>query len=384
MNKWSISIILAVFLILSQSNAATFQGIGDFPGESGLLSVPAGVSPDGSVVFGRAESHYGWESFRWTAETGIQRLGFPWWEGYFGSGALDASYDGSIIIGAHWIGDSDGYTMFRPYVWTQADGTRELPMPAGLYGDWSGEAVALSSDGRLAVGWIGRQPPVHGQRRDLSAVVWNIEDRTVELMEQPPSTDSSYSSRDISSNGSTILVGTLQGDYLWTEQYGYTQTTFPGGEALSPDGKVIAGTQREYTPTFHEYGFLLNGNDEITMLGVPDGWVSNPVYAISYDGSVVVGKLCDGYFNPQYGAYLWTEQEGVRLLEEILVEDYGLDLTGWDLLSATGISYDGMTIVGTGINPDGYLEGWVATIPEPATIILLGIGALAIRRRKMA
>ena len=38
----------------------------------------------------------------------------------------------------------------------------------------------------------------------------------------------------------------------------------------------------------------------------------------------------------------------------------GLD--GWHLTDARGISGDGRTIVGTGVNPQGLSEGWVATI----------------------
>ncbi len=57
--------------------------------------------------------------------------------------------------------------------------------------------------------------------------------------------------------------------------------------------------------------------------------------------------------------------QGLKLAKEaILVTDLGLDLTGWQLDTATGISADGMTIVGHGNNPNGFTEAWIATIPE--------------------
>jgi hypothetical protein len=52
----------------------------------------------------------------------------------------------------------------------------------------------------------------------------------------------------------------------------------------------------------------------------------------------------------------------------------GLDLSGWNLHNARGVSADGFTIVGDGINPSGQLEAWVANlspepVPEPLTIL---------------
>ncbi|MBI4578164.1 MAG: PEP-CTERM sorting domain-containing protein [Planctomycetes bacterium] len=54
---------------------------------------------------------------------------------------------------------------------------------------------------------------------------------------------------------------------------------------------------------------------------------------------------------------------------------------GWRLDEATGISDDGCTIVGYGSGPLGLSEGWVVTIPEPATLLLLAIGIASRSRR---
>ena len=85
----------------------------------------------------------------------------------------------------------------------------------------------------------------------------------------------------------------------------------------------------------------------------------------------------------------------MRSLQDVLVNDYGLDLTGWTLARAQGISDDGLVIAGYGTNPSGYTEGWVVylgsgePIPEPSTIILMtagiaGIVAYGLWRRKKA
>ena len=68
-------------------------------------------------------------------------------------------------------------------------------------------------------------------------------------------------------------------------------------------------------------------------------------------------------------------------LKDVLVNDHGLNLTGWTLKRAFGISDDGLTIAGDGLNPDGNIEAWVATIPEPATVLLVGLSGLVLRRK---
>jgi hypothetical protein len=72
----------------------------------------------------------------------------------------------------------------------------------------------------------------------------------------------------------------------------------------------------------------------------------------------------------------------MRDLKDVLEKDFNLSLTGWKLINATSISDDGSVICGNGINPQGLTEAWVATIPEPATLLLLGFGGLFLSRRK--
>lgn len=74
-------------------------------------------------------------------------------------------------------------------------------------------------------------------------------------------------------------------------------------------------------------------------------------------------------------------------LEQVLTSSYGLDLTGWTLSVANGISNDGKSIVGYGSNPLGQTEAWIATVPEPSTlaiaaIVLVGFAAVGWCRRK--
>ena len=152
--------------------------------------------------------------------------------------------------------------------------------------------------------------------------------------------------------------------------------------ALSGDGSTIMGVGRFGGEPPYDDAFVWTEQGGHQYIGTVDGWISNHGIDISYDGSTVVGYLLnDPMQYEDFAAYIWDEQDGVRLIQDILENDYNLDLTGWTLTSAIGISDDGLTIVGNGINPDGVEEGWIATIPEPATIILLALGSIALCRQ---
>ena len=86
--------------------------------------------------------------------------------------------------------------------------------------------------------------------------------------------------------------------------------------------------------------------------------------------------------------FVWDQAHGMRNLQSILVNDFGLDLTGWKLATATGVSGDGKQIVGFGTDPQGNHEAWIAdlsapaaAVPEPSSLIAWSVLGLIVSQR---
>jgi uncharacterized membrane protein len=171
---------------------------------------------------------------------------------------------------------------------------------------------------------------------------------------------------------SYIIVGFNDGlAFRWTQETGMIGLGGYGSsnsEAydVSADGSVIVGSI--YSVNGFE-PFRWTQADGMVGLGsygsIDDGYYSS-AYGVSADGSVIVGES-------GYGAFRWTQSDGMVSLKDTLI-GAGLNVSGWSLTEATGVSADGFTIVGYGYNPSGQQEAWVANlspepIPEPLTIL---------------
>jgi hypothetical protein len=71
------------------------------------------------------------------------------------------------------------------------------------------------------------------------------------------------------------------------------------------------------------------------------------------------------------------EETGMLNLRDHLISQGVENLGGWSLTEAFAISADGLTIVGTGTNPQGSVEAWVAIIPEPSMVALGTMGVFS-------
>ncbi|KPJ71743.1 MAG: hypothetical protein AMS14_08970 [Planctomycetes bacterium DG_20] len=400
---------------------ASFRGLGDLPGGA-FRSTAAAVSADGRVVVGSSAYQEAavelridfdlaappqlYQAFRWTETEGM--VGLDLLPGITGSRATAVSADGSVVIGNTSFAGGDGLetNVTCPFRWTVEGGT----IPIGPERDY---AYDVSADGAVVVG-TRRYPlslEVYVQNPPGPwAVRWTPDDPDDPAVLGRNGTGA----RAISADGS-VIVGSISHPFMfksdafrWTAAGDMTYLDhLPGGVQVwatdvSADGSVVVGydSDRLLSASGWAEAFRWTEDGGIVGLGdLPGGAFWSEALAVSADGSVVVGRASTGYADPSEGplqtpdpmplweAFIWTEAAGMQNLAEFLTTICGLDLTGWTLTTATDLSADGLTVVGSGINPDGNAEAWIATIPEPASLASLALGvagALCARRRRQA
>jgi probable HAF family extracellular repeat protein len=374
------TILVLLFVLAGSASVAfaqaSFQGLG--PLDAYPDSCVGNVSPDGLVSVGAGGIAYWNYAARWTALGGWQLLGQLGANPY--SSAFAASGDGSVIVG--WAGSFPNNYQGYPWKWTATSGMQPL---ASAPDRPNGNALDISADGSTVVGCST------GAWR-AQACRW-LNNGNIELLGILPRNTDSFAMA-VSADGSVvaglsknIITGQPENwgeAFRWTAATGMVGLGSLPGKTLSqanectPDGSVIVGacyaTAGSPSPGWETFRWTQETG--MVGLGVVPGDTDSIANAISADGSIVIGADYEGLDGTKVYATIWDATHGMRRLQDVLENDYHLDLTGWTLQNAEGISDDGRTIVGYGINPSQHLEGWIFTIPEPATIVLLVTGGL--------
>jgi len=290
-------------------------------GRDGGSTTPA-LSADGGITRGVNIDFYANPPSGWTLyQHGAS--GFQYLPGPAPYAPVALSNDGSVTIGN--LGDM----AFRT--------TGGFGGPTTALGDFEGGALrttahGVSGDGEIVVG-------LGSSARGDEAFRWQA--------------------------GSMTPLGDLEGGAFASEAYG-----------ISRDGGTIVG-----------FGTSATGREAvrwrdgaIQTLGVLSGDASSVARAASADGSVIVGTSMGPGPSPTLRPFIWDAASGMRDLS-VMLTLAGVDLRGVELGTALQISSDGRTIAGTGytwpepMDLDSYrVVVWVATVPEPSTALLVGLG----------
>jgi len=362
---------------------ASFYGLGLLP-NSQWCTVNA-LSSDGQIVVGHDE-HAGLPVY-WNEAMGMMPLPLGITEGLAATRANALSSDGSVIVGTSpsTVFDAASEKDQEAFYWTHTDGMKSLGYPAGVSGMLA-SAQGVSGDGSHVVGFF------RGADDHFTAFSWTESDNMIDLTLLPGGqTDSgataiSYDGQVVvgwshSANATASEPGSTAGSeaFRWTATEGMVGLGFlPGGgqseaSAASMDGTVIVGasTSEATQDSDNSYeAFTWSQLDGMDRLGVMPGYGDSRARAVSGDGSIVVGSTTEDFelsvdaMTGDSKAFIWGAEHGLQDLKTVLGKGYHVNVSGWQLLEAIGISADGCTIVGNGINPQGDIEPWLAVIPS--------------------
>ena len=368
------TIILALVTPIARGDLPKFTGLGFPQGATNALVIA--LSRDGTTVSGSAwQSGSGTGSaFRWRNGT-FETIGIPV------GGPISAN--GEVIIGRHpavnFIYDCER--------WSEQAGVQNIGAPPG----WEPrhcEPNALSADGNTMVGFgfpTGANNP-HQPR----AFKWTASGGFSELAQSPAGFPNVNRAWDVSADGS-VVVGNGNGSVgdialRWNADGTVTNLGFLSdgsnsrANAVSDDGAVITGySNGGGTGGIKAFRWTLqSGMVNLGGLNVGPGQYTEPK-DISADGNTIVGLASTSLGTE---AVYWTPVDGFRNLRSMLISDYQLDLSGWLLTQARGVSADGLTIIGVGMH-NGIEESWIVHLPEPASLLLMSAcGVVVVRRRR--
>lgn len=332
-------------LALPAAGQPTISNLGVLSGGTQSYSLAYAISDDGLVVTGTSSSAAGQRAIRWTEATGLQNLGTL--QDYtLDSVGQAVSADGSVITGVSY---ATGRNLARAFRWTAATGMQGigvLETGSASYG------LGVSADGSVIVGGsylAGFQ--------GFSAMRWTAA-TGMQRLAAPPVGDGA-SAQAISADGQVVTGYDIIDGYLrafrWTSVGGLVDLdVLPGADSahalgITADGAQVVGYSGDQFFGTYNHAFRWDSDAGMEDLGVLDGSNYSLARDISADGSVIVGAsdVVDEVVGYTQHAFLWTPALGMVDMNAYL-PSVGVDLTGWILLEATGVSVDGSAIAGYG------------------------------------
>jgi hypothetical protein len=368
-----IPILLALALTSVQvraANAAEFFGL---PGSAFIGQ----LSADGSAIVGMTDAD---GLFRWTRETGVVDLALPdsvlsqvplapYYMPISRNGdAIAVPAAGGVAFWRNDVGwdhiplptDNIAYPRYASpdlrFIATQSAGPTLIDSQAKTLIPIQGTPYGLSEDGKTVL-----TGPAFG--------IWTEETGLVSV----PSTHVFYTyhkERQLSADGS-VAVGYSAGQQAirWTRDGGVQRLGFLPGRSQSQslhvtsDGRSLFGYSWNWDGNLGTNFEMFRWTKEKGMIGLGNApGVTNALLGIETGGISGDGMFAETVaFTPQsgYRILLWREGIGMRTLESVLRDEYGLGdaIAGWRLSGGSqgiaNFSDDGFVMAGRGLNPSG-------------------------------
>lgn len=313
------------------SAQATIQTVAEVTGTSGSTD-SVSISRDGTKLAGLSSSG----AFFWSSASGKQPITPP--QGYRSPSIRGVANNGAVV---GFVSPSTGNNE-RGFYWTAQNGLTLLPL---LPGYTQSLATAISDDGQIVVGYTEKR--VQGSPSTFAFFRWTQAGGTTLFTKA-----SDYDSPSAASTDGSVISGRLNSkQFRWTSGTGFqylSETTSNYFVAMSSDGRFMLGIDANGSYPIMRWD-TLGAKGGFSAAGYPQG--------ISLDGSVIVTSES-----------IWLRASGVADFFTYLKKN-GANLTHWRTLQPSGISDDGQTIVGRGLNEFGKYEAFRATITPPSTAL---------------
>ncbi len=341
-----------------------FRALPPLPG--GTNSSAQATSADGRVIVGLSLVNGNYAPVRWVdgvpQELGLLPGGrFPYVYG--------VSDDGSVVAG-HMSTTS----LPLPVRWDSSGAATPISLPPDrTYGFGYG----VSGDGSTIVGGMGGPAGARAFRQVFNGTLQDL-----------GTLGSSSYARSTNFDGSVVVGYSLaaSGDraFRWTEAGGMEDLGTLGSSflsstatSISANGLVIVGYSGRSASDYR--AFRWTRETGMQNYGTLLSWDFSVFEDVSDDGSVLVGLV--GIAGGANHAMAYFPSVGMVDLNSYL-PTLGINLAGWDLYRAYGVSADGRTIVGAG-TLNGVSTGWAFTIvPHPGTLALGLSSFLVLSRRR--
>lgn len=343
---WILCVFLGLLCSSSISADSWFRPIGHDL-DLGCRSEVTSLSPDGTVALGHMSGpgdSFPNHPFRWTALGGVESIAGKEDRRIGGTASSACDVDG-IIVGQMSADAGTG-----AYLWSDSNGMTWLG--ALLEERPNSIATAVSASGGAVVGYA------NARGATIEAFLWTP-DAGMRGLGFVTDDACSSAAHAVSADG-RVIVGASQpygcehseacawvdGSVMTLEQLDETSGSIAIG--VSADGNVIIGNCYDDRG---QVAYIWSRESGIARLFDGNG----VVFGISGDAGTAIGEA------EHYGPVVWTKSDGALPLVDLL-KSLAIYPDGWRDLQVRAVSGDGSIIGGSGTNPEGQQEGWVARL----------------------